>query len=122
MTDTIKIEMDIPAPPEGWRDKGVMRRVTQGEHYLDKSVKQWGLSYPSEYPYRIMERVPWAPKPGELVVKVDLSGFVYSQPFSSFADSELYTWFRTAEDAHKYVKESRALADRIRAESEATNG
>jgi hypothetical protein len=115
--DTIRIEMDMPRPPEGWRHKGVCREPKNGEWFMDAQGHLIKATYDyvaAKHP--ILERVPWEPKPGELVWCQNDSGKVFQTEYVCW----MPTWkcFRAKDDAHQYKYESRALADRIRAESE----
>ena len=68
MSETIKIEIEIPAPPEGW---GEVRygRASQGEMILDKLAASWLMcEVQSISSYIVARKLPplWTPPP-ELV-------------------------------------------------------
>jgi hypothetical protein len=115
--DTIKIEMDMPRPPEGWRHKGVCREPKNGEWFMDAQGHLIKATYDyvaAKHP--ILERVPWEPKPGDTVYQTNTAGEVWDSTF--YPSPSAWLKFRVREDAQKFYTESRALADRIRAESE----
>jgi hypothetical protein len=116
MSDTIKIEMDMPRPPEGWRYTGKTRPPLKGEYYLDwelGAAKKANIDLAHSYP--ILERVPWEPKPGEVVWGCSNSG-----PSMFKFEPHMIAWltFKTESEAAKFYAELHPLADRIRAESE----
>jgi hypothetical protein len=114
MSDTIRVEMDMPRPPEGWRHKGVCREPKNGEWFMDAQGHLIKATYDyvaAKHP--ILERVPWEPKFGDIVWKVFSAPIVFDETRSS---PEFV--FQTCLDIEKFFFESRALADRIQAESE----
>ena len=122
MSETIKIEMTMPKPPEGFRYKGAdlgeaeCRLPEQGEWYLNsnlravKATKNFLFQH-----YIILERVPWEPKVGETVWSW---GPFFGAIRKRFDAASPKFVFQTESDAVKFGQEVRALADRIRAESE----
>lgn len=70
MSETIKIEIEIPAPPDGWGE--VEYRLPQlGESYWNGEVWSVSCSYCSPRPYPVARKIapPWTPPP-ELVAVI----------------------------------------------------
>jgi hypothetical protein len=114
MSDTIRVEMDMPRPPEGWRLTGEYRVPNIGERFLNNDG-QAGLAGSMISKFPILERVQWEPKTGELVFFWNPSHGIISYFFDGHGDTLL---FRSEADAAKFGQQVLALADRIRAESE----
>jgi hypothetical protein len=115
--DTIRIEMDMPRPPEGWRYTGKFSSPKKGEFY-QSPYEIYACRAENDHinsPSPILERVPWEPKPGEMVWGCSNSG-----PNMFKFEHHMIAWltFKTESEAAKFYAELHPLADRIRAESE----
>lgn len=63
MSDTIKIEMDMPRPPEGLKYTGKTRPPNEGEYFWDwelGAARKANIDLAHDYP--ILERVPRPPE------------------------------------------------------------
>jgi hypothetical protein len=122
--DTIRIEMDMPMPPEGWRYKAYQPPL-KGEYYRtwNGRAAKAETDHPADMLAPILERVPWVPKPGETYWFYQITQNRVEPRINRMHDWDedaLATgnYFRMQFQAEKFATESRALADRIRAESE----
>ena len=119
-TETVEVAMDMPKPPEGWRYKAY-RPPLSGEHYRlgNGNAAKSTYDHPADMPAPILERVPWEPRVGKMAFITNEVGDVYPVEYQSWMPA--WWCFQTQEQAKKFAAESRALADKIRAESEVEN-
>lgn len=56
---TVKMEMTLPDPPEGYEYTGEVRRLDYGDLYTERDIaKAWSPSGPSNSVYPVLRKVP----------------------------------------------------------------